>query len=314
MDDAAMTMNMRCLAASAMVAVLAMAAAPAAATPAGGSERVASFAEHLARCAGKEGWSDPAPPIRIFGNVYDIGTCGITVLLVSGDKGAVIIDGATAEAVPSIMANIARLGFAPSDVKLLLSAHEHLDHAAGLSELRRLTGAKMVATAAARSALESGVPASDDPQREGGAPQFRGVRVDRTVRDGEVVTLGSLRLTAHATPGHAPGGTSWSWQSCERGTCRRVVYADSVSAIAADTYRFSRHPGYVAAFRKSLARIAALPCDLIITPHPAASGLYERLAGKAPLTSTGACVAYAAAGTAKLDERLASEAVGSKRR
>ena len=270
--------------------------------------RAASIAEHRARCAGKEGWSDPAPPIRIFGNVYDVGTCGIAVLLIAGSDGAIMIDGATAEAVPSILANVARLGFGPADVKLLLSTHEHLDHAGGLRDLRRRTGATMVATAAARAALESGVPAADDPQRDGDAPQFAGVRVGRVVRDGEIVSLGSLRLTAHATPGHAPGSTSWSWRSCAGRTCHDIVYADSVTAISNGPYRFTDHPAYVAAFRAGMARIARLRCDLIITPHPDASDLYGRLAGKAPLSSAGACAAYAAGGRAKLDRRLASEA------
>lgn len=284
------------------------AAFAAVAAPAVSSAPAPGFAEHQAQCAGKEGWSDPAPPVRIFGNVYDVGTCGITVLLVTGDKGAIVIDGATAEAVPSIIANIARLGLRPSAVKLLLASHEHLDHAGGLHEIRRRTGAKMVALAAARDALESGVPSPDDPQRASAAMAFRGVRVDRTVRDGEIVALGSLRLTAHATPGHAPGSTSWSWRSCEHTTCQDIVYADSVSAVSSDAYRFTEHPSYVAAFRASLARIAGLPCDLIVTPHPDASGLYERLAGAAPLTSRSTCTTYSAAGRAKLDQRLASEA------
>ena len=279
-----------------------------AATPAGTPSRAAGFAEHQAQCAGKEGWSDPAPPIRIFGNVYDVGTCGITVLLIAGDKGAIVVDGATAEAVPSIIANIERLGYRPSDVKLLLSTHEHLDHAGGLYTLQRKTGATMVATAAEKAALESGLSAPDDPQRDGGLPSYRGVPVKRTVRDGDVVQLGSLRLTVHATPAHAPGSTSWSWRSCERTVCHQIVYADSVSAISSEAYRFSKHPGYVAAFRSSLSKIAALPCDLIITPHPAASDLYERLAGRAPLISKKACSSYAAAGLAKLNQRLSIEA------
>ena len=86
-----------------------------------------------------------------------------------------------------------------------------------------------------------------------------------------------------------------------------MVYADSVSAIAADGYRFRDHPAHVAAFRASLARIAALPCDLLVTPHPSASNLYARLAGQAPLVELTACSTYAAAGGSKLDERLASE-------
>jgi metallo-beta-lactamase class B len=269
--------------------------------------RVASIAEHQAQCSGKEGWNDPAPPIRIFGNVFDIGTCGITVLLIAGDKGAVIVDGATAQAAPSIIANVEQLGFKASDVKLLLSSHEHLDHAGGLNALQRWTNATMVGTAASKAALESGVTATDDPQRTDGAPEFSGIHVGRTVTDGEMVVLGSLRLTAHATPGHAPGGTSWSWRSCDRTTCHRMVYADSVSPVSADGYRFSRHPAYVATFRASLAKIAALTCDLVITPHPAASDLYERLAGRAALSSTSACASYAAAGRALLDRRLAEE-------
>jgi metallo-beta-lactamase class B len=177
-----------------------------------------------------------------------------------------------------------------------------------------LTGATMVATVAAKEALESGTPATDDPQRTGSAPEFHGVRVDRLVRDGETVALGSLRLTAHATFGHAPGSTSWSWRACAGTICHRLVYADSVSAVAAEGYRFSDHPTYVAKFRASLATIARLPCDLIITPHPAASNLYERLAGKAPLSSATACAAYAATGRAKLDQRLAGENTTPARR
>jgi metallo-beta-lactamase class B len=88
-----------------------------------------------------------------------------------------------------------------------------------------------------------------------------------------------------------------------------IVYADSVTAVSAPGYRFSDHPKYVAAFRKSLARIGKLPCDLLITPHPGASNFIERLEGKTPLIAPGQCPAYAAEGRRKLDERLAQETV-----
>ncbi len=280
------------------------------AAPASGASAApgaASVAEHQAACAGRDGWSDPAPPIRVAPGVYDVGTCGIVVLLVVGDRGAVLIDGATAAAAPSIVANVERLGLRPTDVKFILSSHEHADHAGGFAALLRRTGATMVATAAARRALETGVPDATDPQRDGDRPAFAGVRVGRIVRDGEVLALGDLRLTAHATPGHAPGGTSWSWRSCEGVRCHRIVFADSVSAVSTDAYRFADHPRYVATFRRSLARIAALPCDLLVTPHPAASRLYDRLAGRLPLTSPTACRDYAATGAAQLDARIARE-------
>lgn len=136
--------------------------------------------------------------------------------------------------------------------------------------------------------------------------------VDRIVRDGETLALGSLRLTALSTPGHSPGGTSWTWRSCAGATCRTIVYADSVSAVSTDGYRFTDHPAYVATLRHSIDRIARLPCDLLITPHPSASDLYSRLAGEKPLADRRGCARYAAAGRTGLDRRLAREANGGQ--
>lgn len=289
---------------AALFAGVAAPAAPPSPTP---PLRPAPFTAHQAQCTGRDGWSDPAPPIRIFANVYDVGTCGITVLLIAGDDGAIVIDGATAEAAPIVASNIRRLGLPLSAVKLLLSSHEHADHAGGLRELKRRTGARMVAIAAARAPLESGVMAVGDPQRENGRPSFRGVRVDRVVRDGEVVRLGALRLTAHATPGHAPGGTSWSWQACDGRICHNVVFADSLSAVSTDRYRFSDHTARVRALKASFATIASLRCDLIITPHPSASNLYARFAGEAPLIDSQGCANLSVTSAAKLEERLRKE-------
>lgn len=287
-----------------------IASAPLHAAPAAGP---ASIAEHQRQCAGKDGWSDPAPPIRIFANVYDIGSCGITVLLITGPKGHILIDAATAQAVPSIIANIERLGLRPTDVRYLLTTHEHVDHVGGLHAIQQRTGATLIASAAARPMLENGTPASDDPQR-GSIPDFAGARVGRIVRDGETIALGSLRLTAHLTPGHSPGGTSWSWTACAGKSCRRIVYADSLSAVSADAYRFADYPAYVARLRATIAKVAALRCDLLITPHPASSNLYDRLAGKAPLIDSKACATYAATARKILDQRLAHESASVKRR
>ena len=266
----------------------------------------ATVGEWRSQCAGKDGWSDPAPPLRVFGNVYDVGTCGITALLITGPRGHILLDAATAEAAPSIAANIQRLGFRLRDVKLIGGSHEHLDHVGGVAELQRRSGATVMAMPAAFNSFETGVVHARDPQ-SGLHKPFPGARVGRLLRDGMVVAVGPLRLTAHATPGHAPGSTSWSWRSCEARRCVTIVYADSVTAVSADAYRFSRHPGYVAAFRRSLARIAALPCDLLITPHPAASNFIDRLEGQAPLIGPGQCRAYARQGRTALEARLAKE-------
>jgi len=263
--------------------------------------------EFLKQCQNKTGWSDPAPPIRLFGNVYDVGTCGIEVLLIAGDKGEILIDGATAEAAPQVASNIERLGFRLDEIKWILTSHEHLDHAGGLAELQRRTGARLAVRAAQRPALESGRMVDGDPQA-GLYDPFPMPRIDRILTDGEVVRLGNLALTLHATPGHSPGSTSWTWRSCEGKLCRAIAYADSVTAAANKTFRFSEHPEYVATFHHSLDVIAGLDCDILLTPHPSVSQLYERLAGEAPLSDAQACRHYAQTGRDNLAARLAREA------
>ncbi len=280
----------------------AAAPAPQASAPAG----AVSGKEHAAQCKGRDGWSDAAPLVQVYANVWQVGTCGIVALLVTSDAGHILIDAATDEAAPGIARNIERLGFKLSDVKIILNGHEHLDHAGGIGALQRMTGARLLARAPARAALESGEASADDPQL-GMNPKFPGAHVDGIVADGEVVRLGPLALTAHATPGHTPGSTSWSWRSCAGAECRDIVYADSISALSNDSYRFSDHPAYVAAFRAGLDRLAGLKCDVLITPHPGASDFHARLAGTAPLVDAKACANYAAGGRARLDTRLAKE-------
>jgi metallo-beta-lactamase class B len=266
----------------------------------------ADMAEWHAACDGKEGFSDPAPPLHIFGNVYDVGTCEITVLLITSPKGHVLLDAATEEAAPSIAANIERLGFRLKDIKRIGFSHEHFDHVGGIAQLQRLTGATLMSMPPAFLALSSGQPERRDPQF-GLLKPFAPARVGVMLSNGFVVQQGPLRLVAWATPGHAPGSTSWSWRSCEEGRCANIVYADSVTSISADGYRFSNHPKYVRAFRSSLALIGNLGCGLLITPHPSASNLTERLDGKAPLVGPGQCRDYARRGRAALDARLAKE-------
>jgi metallo-beta-lactamase class B len=263
----------------------------------------------LDQCEGKDGWSEPAPPVRIFANVYDVGTCGIVALLIAGPEGHVLLDGATAEAAPLIAANIETLGLRLEDVEWIGTSHEHFDHVGGVAELQRLTGAKVAASAAAKRQLETGILNPADPQARMHEP-FAAIRVDRVLGDGETLRVGPLELTLHETPGHALGSTSWSWQSCEGEVCHRVAFADSVSAVSSDAYRFSDHPEYVSMFRRGMDAVEAIGCDLVITPHPAASTFYERLAGDAPLADENACRNYAALGRSNLQARLAREAAG----
>lgn len=267
----------------------------------------AKFESIAKACDGRDGWGDPAPPAHVYGNVYMVGTCGIVSLLITTPEGHFLIDGAIPEAATEIAQNIRDLGFDPEDVRYLLNTHEHFDHSGGLAGLKRITGAKMVARAEARDALENGDTHPTDPQK-GLFDPVEGVKVDQVIGDGETLTIGKQTLTAIATPGHSPGGTSWRWQSCEKRKCLNIVYADSLSAVSADSYRFSEHPEYVAPLRATISKVATFAdCEILITPHPFASNFFDRLASKAPLVDTTACSQYAAGALARLDNRLAKE-------
>ena len=261
-----------------------------------------------AACKGTDDWNVPAPPVRIHGNTYLVGTCGISSILVTGSAGHVLIDGGTEAGADLIGANIRKLGFRVEDVRFILHSHEHFDHVGGVSRLQRLSGATLVASAPAAKVFETGAAGPGDPQAGMHKP-FPAATVGRVVRDGEEVRLGDLMLKAIATPGHTPGALSWRWVSCDGGVCRTIVYADSLTPVSRDDYRFSDHPDDVAAYRASIAKVAASPCEILLTPHPSASAMPERLGAGKPLLDADGCKAYAAKLTKALDERLAKEAV-----
>lgn len=265
-------------------------------------------------CEGRDGWSDAAPPARIFGNTYYVGTCGISVLLVTSPKGHVLIDNATAEAVPSILANIRSLGFDPRDIRFLVGSHEHVDHMGGFAAMKAATGAKLVVSALARPVVESGRTAADDPQK-GVIDDMAPVAVDDILTfkpEPDMIITGQptriMALTPHPTPGHTSGGTSWTWQSCERKNCKTFAYIDSLTAVSRDGYRFADHPERVAPFRETFARVVKMPCEILVTPHPSFSDLFPRLSGQQPLVDTGACRKLADSMQKRLDTRLAKEA------
>lgn len=262
-------------------------------------------------CPEKPTWSDPARPAHVFGNTWYVGTCGISVILITSAVGHVLIDGATEEAAPSIEANIRALGFRVEDVKFILSSHEHLDHAGGIARLQKDSGAAVVAREPGATTLERGTNDRSDPQF-GVLHGFAPINAIRRIKDDEKISLGDLSLAAHATPGHTAGSTSWTWKSCESGDCRNIVYADSLTAVSADDYHFSdeqAHPGVVAGFRKAFKVVANLPCDILMTPHPGASDLFARLGPGATeaLIDPAACLRYAEGAANAFDARLAKE-------
>lgn len=260
-------------------------------------------------CGTRDGWSDPAPPAKIHGKTWYVGTCGITVVLVETRAGLVLIDTATEEAAPHVLANIKALGFDPKAIKWLMMTHEHFDHVGGMATIQKATGAKLVVSPGAEQAMRTGKAGPEDPQASWLVKYpMTPVRVDRVLRSGGSLIVGGTRFTMHANPTHSPGSASWTWQSCDGGKCLIIAYADSNSALSADDYHFTEHPERVEAARAGLRVIETLPSDLLLTPHPGSSNLLDRLSGKSALVYPRACIAYAAGGSDRFSKRLAKEA------
>lgn len=259
-----------------------------------------------AMCEPWDDWDKPAPPFKIASNVYYVGTCGITVLLIETKSGLVLVDTGTERSGSKVRFNIVRAGFDVKQIKLILYSHEHFDHVGGLALMQHKTGAPVLSSPEAVGVVRSGKDNPADPQAGMHKPMGPVANVV-PVAPGIPVHFGGTTFVPIATPGHTPGAFSWQWEACEKDVCKTIVYADSLSPFSRDDYRFSDHPEYLAAFRAGIARVRGLKCDILLTPHPSASDMIER-AATGSLEGGMTCAAYADGKTKALDERLAKEA------
>jgi metallo-beta-lactamase class B len=262
----------------------------------------------------KRKWLRPIPPVRIFGNTYSVGFEGLSVTLIYTDKGLILIDAALPQSVPALENNIRSLGFKLSDIKYILSTEPHYDHAGGLAALVRDTGAQVIASKSAAEVLQSGRAGPDDPQYAE-LPEFPRITDVRQMRDGQTLRLGETIITAIATPGHTAGSMSWTWRSCEGESCKTVVFGSSLNPVSDDHYHFGAKANRKATnrFRVTIARMRKLPCDILITAHPAQSGgdvKFRALLTNPtpnPFVDHSACRSYADRHEQLLNERIAKE-------
>ncbi len=203
--------------------------------------------------------NQPVPPFHIIGDIYYVGASDITSYLVVTSSGDILLDGGFVETAPQIEANIKTLGFKLSDVKILISSHEHLDHAGGFAELKHSTGAQLVAMAEEVPGLTAG-------------KSFPAVTPDRVIHDGDTVSLGGVTMTAHLTPGHTRGCTTWTMVTRDNGKPYNVVFVGSASVLP--NYKLTdrpdapaTYPGIQADYEKTFRVLKSLPCDVFLAAH-----------------------------------------------
>lgn len=225
-----------------------------------------------------DGWRAPVPPQHLVGNIYYVGAIGVSSYLITTAEGHILIDTGFDDTVPIIQHSVEQLGFRVADIRIILSSHAHIDHVGGHARMKKLTGAEIYASAADARTLASG-GADDFIQWPKDTILYAPVKADRIVAEGEQVTLGGVTLTAHLTPGHTRGATTWTMDVAEGDVTRHVVFFSSAS-INPGTRLVNNplYPEFVSDFEATFAKLSALPCDIFFAPHGGQFAMAEKFA------------------------------------
>lgn len=209
-------------------------------------------------------WNKPVYPFRIAGNLYYVGAIEIASYLITTPEGHFLLDAGFVETAPQIEHNIAQLGFKLTDVKVLLNSHAHYDHAGGLAELKKATGAKFVASEGDAELLRNG---GHGDFRFGDTLTFPPITPDQIIHDGQAVRLGDQTMTAHLTPGHTKGNTTWTTTIRDAEKTYEVMFVGSQNALDYQFVGKESYPGIRADFERSFAILNRLRCDIFLGSH-----------------------------------------------
>lgn len=218
---------------------------------------------------------EPFAPFRIVGNIYYVGTRGLAMFLITNPEGHILIDTGLEQTAPLVLESVAKLGFNAKDIKIILSSHAHVDHVAGHAKVQSATGAKVYASDADATLLETGGKADF---RFGDDISFTPVKVDRRLKDGDKVTLGASTLTARLTPGHTKGNTTWIMTVPDQGRDYQVVLAGSMTINSGvKLLNYAPYPQSGADYAKSLEFLESLHPDIFFAPHGGQFKLEEKV-------------------------------------
>jgi metallo-beta-lactamase class B len=235
----------------------------------------------------------PFPAHKVIGNVYFVGSKGLGDFLITTAEGNILINTGLEENVPLIQQSVEKLGFNFKDIKILLISQAHFDHDAGNAKVKELTGAKYMVMDADVPVVESGGKAdfyyndsTDLPADEKALIHYPAAKVDRVLHDGDTVELGGTVLTAHLTPGHTKGCTTWTLRVRDGDKEYDVVIVGGVSANTGyEFFNNVKYPNMAADFEKTFRVLKSLPCDVFLGAH---GGYYDMEAKYARMKDGGA--------------------------
>jgi len=254
-------------------------------------------------------WTAPFEPFQLIDNIYYVGTDGIAVYVIKTSQGLILMDTAMPQSTGMIKDNIAKLGFKVADIKIILNTHAHLDHTGGFAEIKKETGAQLIAGERDKPLLEGGYYPGDEKNED---LAFPAVKVDRAVKEGDKVTLGDTTLTAHATPGHSPGCTSWELTVKDGKENREVLFFCSGTVALNRLVGQPTYPGIVDDYRATFAKAKAMKIEVLLGPHPEVYGMQAKRAemkegAPNPFVKPGEIVTYATGLSEDFDKQLTKQ-------
>lgn len=220
-------------------------------------------------------WNVPVKPYRVIANVYYVGTNEITSFLITTPAGHILIDSGFQETVPIIRQSVRQLGFRFEDIKILLNTQAHVDHAGGLALMKQLTGARLMASEADAVLIANG---GKNDYRFGDEYSYPPATTDRIIRDRDRVTLGGVTLTAHLTPGHTKGCTTWTMTVKDGGRKREVVFVGSTTIN--EGVRLLDNPAYpniASDYARTFRVLKSLRCDVFLASHASFFSMEEKM-------------------------------------
>jgi metallo-beta-lactamase class B len=223
-----------------------------------------------------EEWTRPFPPFRIIGNIYWVGSYDLSTYLITTPQGDILINTGVGDTARQIKASVEQLGFKLSDVKILTATHGHFDHVAGMAELKRMTGARLLTSEPEKELLESG---GRSDFRFGDTPgaRFEPVTVDETFKDGGKIALGGTELTAHYHPGHTKGATSFTLNVQESGKTYRVIIANMGSINpGVRVSGMPKYPGIAQDYARTFLAQKDLKIDVWLASHASQFRMHEK--------------------------------------
>jgi metallo-beta-lactamase class B len=221
-------------------------------------------------------WTRPFPPFRMIGNIYWVGSYDLSTYLITTPQGNILINTGVGDTAQQIKASVEQLGFKIADTRILTATHGHFDHVAGMAELKKMTGARLIVSEGDKELLESGGKADFRFGEVPGA-RFPPVTVDQTFKDGEKISLGGTELTAHLHAGHTKGATSFTLTVQESGKSYRVIIANMASINPGVTVNgMANYPNITADYARTFRAQKELNSDVWLASHAAQFGMHEK--------------------------------------